>query len=118
MPWKSRLAWTADGRTVLNGRTYALETHSYWTGKGGWSGTDDWHVHEVPAGSSAPDPRPTYGPLGTNARRARRLAELRILGWTPGLAGAREPQTGRDRWYSPNGVLAALEDLLTGDEPH
>lgn len=116
MPWKSRLRWSPDGRTTHDGRIYALETHSYWTGKN-WSETDDWHVHEVP-GIGLPDPRPLYGPLGTNARRARRLAELRILGWTPTQAMDREPGTGRERWRSPDGDLVALADLLTGAAPH
>lgn len=114
--WKSQLRWT-DDRTTHNGRTYALETHSYWGGKSGWSETNDWHVHEV-IGVGQPDPRPLYGPLGTNARRARRLAELRILGWTPTQAIDREPGTGRDRWRSPSGDLVPLGDLLSGAVPH
>ena len=116
MPWKSRISWTND-RAVHDGRTYALETHSYWTGRT-WSETNDWHVHEIPDGTGGSDPVPLYGPLGTNARRARRLAELRILGWTPTQAMDREPSTGRDRWRGPGGELIALDDLLNGTAPH
>lgn len=112
--WKSRLRWTSDDRTTHDDRTYQLETHSYWTGKGGWSETDDWHVHEV----GPNQPEPLYGPLGTNRRRAVRLAELMILGWTRGLAMHREPETGRDRWRSPDGELHALDDVLSGAVPH
>jgi hypothetical protein len=111
--WKSRLTWDSEDRTTHEGRTYQLETHSYWTGKGGWSETDDYHVHEVP-GAGQSDPRPLYGPLGTNRRRAVRLAELRILGWTPGLYMDREPETGRNRWRSPAGEWHALDDVLSG----
>jgi len=115
--WKSRIRWDDNDRTTHDGRTYELETHSYHRGKAGWSETDDYHVHEV-AGSGQADPRPLYGPLGTNRRRAVRLAELRLLGWTPTQAMDREPGTGRDRWRSPAGELHALNDVLSGAVPH
>lgn len=115
--WKSRLRWDDNGRTTHDGRTYQLETHSYWTGKGGWSETNDYHVHEV-LDSGQSDPRPLYGPLGTNRRRAIKLAELMILGWKRGLAMDREPGTGRDRWRAPDGQLHVLEDVLSGVVPH
>lgn len=116
--WTSRLRWNDQDQTTHDNRTYQLETHSYWTGKGGWSATDDYHVHEVPTGGGQSDPRPLYGPLGTSRRRAMRLAELRILGWTPGLGMDREPGTGRDRWRSPAGELHALDDVLSGAVRH
>lgn len=115
--WKSRIRWTDDDRTTHQGRTYQLETHSYWTGKSGWSETDDYHVHEVPGGGQS-DPRPLYGPLGTNRRRALKLAELMILGWTRGMAMDREAGTGRDRWRAPDGELYPISDVLTGAIPH
>jgi len=112
--WKSQLRWDNTDRTTHNNRTYQLETHSYWTGKNGWSETDDYHVHEV----GPTQPEPLYGPLGTSRRRALRLAELMILGWKQGLAMDREPGTGRDRWRSPDGVLHPIEDVLSGAVPH
>ncbi|MFE0329043.1 hypothetical protein ACFW08_20120 [Streptomyces sp. NPDC058960] len=115
--WKSLIRWDDNDRTTHNGRTYQLETHSYSTGKGGWSETDDYHVHEV-TGSGQSDPRPLHGPLGTNRRRAMRLAELLLLGWTRGMAMDREPGTGRDRWRAPDGELHPIEDVLTGRIPH
>lgn len=115
--WKSRIRWDETDRATHDGRTYQLETHSYWTGKGGWSETDDYHVHVVP-GSGQSDPRPLYGPLGTNRRHAVKLAELMILGWTPGLGMDREPGTGRDRWRAPDGALHVLHDVLSGAIPH
>lgn len=115
--WKSRLRWDDNGRTTHDGRTYQLETHSYWTGKGGWSETADYHVHEV-LDSGQSDPRPLYGPLGTPRRRAIKLAELMILGWKRGMAMDREPDTGRDRWRAPDGQLHVLEDVLSGVVPH
>ena len=108
--WTSRIRWNETDQATHDGRTYQLETHSYWTGKGGWSETDDYHVHEV----GPNQPTPLYGPLGTNRRRAVKLAELMILGWTPAQATDREPGTGRDRWRSPSGELHALDDVLTG----
>lgn len=112
--WKSHLVWDVNDRTTHHGRVYQLETHSYWTGKNGWSGTDDYHVHEVhDSGAQA-----LYGPFGTNRRRAVRLAELRILGWTPGQAMDRDPDTGRDRWRAPDSTLHVLADVLAGLVSH
>ncbi|MEU6535550.1 hypothetical protein [Streptomyces sp. NPDC047000] len=114
--WKSRLRWDSKDQVVHEGRTYQLETHSYRLGNGQWSGTNDHHVYKVTgAGASG---QPLYGPLGEGRRRAVRLAELRILGWTPAQAMDREPETGRDRWRSPDGQLHALEDVLSGAVPH
>lgn len=111
--WESHLTWD-NNRTTYNGITYQLETHSYWTGKGGWSGTDDYHVHEI----GYQQPMALYGPLGTNRRRALRLAELHILGWSPAQAMDRDPATGQDRWKAPDGTLHALADVLIGTVPH
>ncbi|MFC9821416.1 hypothetical protein ACFWG6_31050 [Streptomyces erythrochromogenes] len=119
MPWKSQLAWTRDYRTTHNGTTYTLDAHSWQRSNGNWSQTDHWHLHLIPVGGDGtPDPRPVHRPLGTNSRRARRLAELLLLGWTPAQAKDREPGTGRDRWRSPDGDLVALADLLDGTASH
>jgi hypothetical protein len=116
--WKSRIRWDDTDRATHNGRAYELWTHSYDTGKNGWSGTDDYHVHEIPAGGAHADPRPLYGPLGTSRRHAVRLAELRILGWIP-APGTRSPEHGyREMWRSPDGTLHPLEDVLSGAVPH
>jgi hypothetical protein len=103
--WKSRLRWDDTDRITHDGRTYELWTHSYWTGKGGWSETDDYHVHEV-LGSGQADPQPLYGPFGTNRRKAVRYAELQILGWR-NAPGTRSPEHGyRDMWRDPDGELS------------
>lgn len=114
--WKSRIRWDDSDRTTHDGRTYELWTHSYDTGKNGWSETDDYHVHEV-SGSEA-DPRPLYGPFGTNRRKAVRLAELQILGWR-NAPGQRSAEYGyREMWRAPDGALHPVEDVLSGAVPH
>ena len=115
--WKSRLRWDDNDRTTHDGRTYQLETHSYWTGKGGWSETADYHVHEVlPNGQT--HPHPLSNPLSTNRRKARRLAELWILGWRPAPGTRSAEHDYRPMWRAPDGQLHVLEDVLSGVVPH
>ncbi|MFP8882608.1 hypothetical protein [Streptomyces mangrovi] len=111
--WTSRIRWT-DDRATHDGRAYLLWSHGYSTGKDGPSRHDAWHLHAtLPGGND--DPRPLIH-LGTNKRRAQRMAELYILGWRRAV-GYRAPD-GREQWRSPTGELHPLNDLLTGTTTH
>lgn len=116
MPWKSHLRWTDINQTTHDGRIYELWSHGYDTGKGGPSRHDAWQLHQVLDTGNA-HPRPISHVLGTNKRRAQRLAELWILGWR-NAPGYREPGTGREQWRNPAGDLHPIADVLSGAISH
>lgn len=116
--WKSLLCWNPADQTTFDGHTYELWAHGFVADdRGNHSRHDEYFVHEVlPNGQT--HPVPLSHALGTNKRRALRLAELFVLGWryAPGTRSAEHDY--RPMWRSPGGVLHPIDEVLTGAVRH
>lgn len=110
MTWKPKLTWT-DNQTTHEGRTYHLWHHGAGADDRGRHGSA-WFLHGDD-GTGYPDQNQELGILGRRIVRARKLAELLLLGWQPAI-GNREAGTGRERWRSPSGELHPLDEVLDG----
>lgn len=116
--WKSRIRWTENDQTTHDGHTYELWPHGFTADdRGNHSRHDEYFVHQVlPNGQT--HPVPLSHALGTNKRRALRLAELFILGWR-NAPGTRSPEHGyRPMWRAPDGVLYPIDEVLSGAVAH
>ncbi|MCQ8830374.1 hypothetical protein [Streptomyces malaysiensis] len=118
MPWKPHLTWTSNSDTIHStrhdGEIYHLWQHGTRPDDSGRTGYG-WFLH---GDDGSGQPRQDYElslTLGSVLTRARQKAELLILGWQP---VQRERATGREQWRSPNGGLALLTDLLSGQVKH
>lgn len=119
--WTSRLHWDDNDRTTHNGTTYELWAHGYPTGyargQRTYSTRNAYHLHQVlPNGQT--HPHPLSNPLSTNRRKARRLAELWILGWRPAPGTRSAEHDYRPMWRAPDATLHPIEDVLSGAVPH
>jgi hypothetical protein len=116
--WKSRLRWDKNDQTTYNGHTYELWAHGFIADdRGNYSRRDEYFVHQVLT-SGQTHPTPLSHALGTNKRRALRMAELFILGWR-NAPGSHSPEHGyRAVWRDPDGELHPIADVITGLIPH
>lgn len=116
--WKSHLRWDDQDHTTHDGRTYELWLHGLRADdRGRYPKHDEYFVHQVLDNGNT-HPTPLSHALGTNKRRALRLAELFVLGWrnAPGRRSAEHAY--REMWRAPNGELHPIADVLTGLIPH
>lgn len=116
--WTSRIRWTDQDQTTHDGHTYELWAHGFTADdRGNHSRHDEYFVHQVlPNGQT--HPVPLSHALGTNKRRALRLAELFVLGWRY-APGTRSAEHGyRPMWRSPDGTLHPIDEVLTGAVRH
>ncbi|NUR43521.1 MAG: hypothetical protein HOV73_25905 [Streptomyces sp.] len=116
--WKSQLRWDDNDQTTHDGQTYELWAHGFIADdRGNYSKADEYFVHQVLA-SGQTHPEPLSHALGTNKRRALRMAELFVLGWR-NAPGTRSPEHGyREMWRTPSGDLHPINDVITGLIPH
>ena len=116
--WKSHLRWDDNDQTTHDGRTYELWAHGFVADdRGNHSRRDEYFVHQVLANGQT-HPSPLSHALGTNKRRALRMAELFILGWR-NAPGHRSPEHGyREMWRAPDGVLHPIADVVAGRISH
>ncbi|TQL21940.1 hypothetical protein [Streptomyces sp. SLBN-134] len=116
--WKSRIRWNDQDQTTHDGRTYELWAHGFLADdRGNHSRHDEYFVHQVLANGNT-HPAPLSHALGSNKRKALRLAELFVLGWR-NAPGTRSPEHGyREMWRDPDGQLHPIADVLTGAIPH
>lgn len=91
--------------TEHNGQPWALVAHSAWLGKAGWSGTNEWHLHEGDENTSQGNEGRFLGPAGrgTQFHKTKLVRAQKLAAWI--LANPDKAATM---------VLRQIEDIVLG----
>lgn len=104
------LEWRQIGEGVYvtehNGKPWTLAAHSAWLGKAGWSGTNEWHLHEGDERTSQGSEGRFLGPAGrgTQFHKTKLVRAQKLAAWivaNPDLAATM--------------VLRQIEDIVFDD---